>query len=221
MHISREINTFTNHHPFVGPIAWMLCVQYFVVQLIVAAAWSMPYNWNANTISDLGNTACGMYHDRFVCSPLHPLMNISLVILGVSMAVGSTLIYYGFKRTALSYIGFSFMALAGVGAWFVGAFPENTISNLHTFGAALPFFFGNISLLVLGLALDIPKALKLYTLLSGIVALAALVLFVNKNYLIFDIGGMERIVAYPQTIWMIVFGVYVSANRIRKEYLPH
>ncbi|MDQ3064878.1 MAG: DUF998 domain-containing protein [bacterium] len=221
MHISRKINTFSNQHPFVGPITWILCVQFFVVQYIVASAWKIPHSWNSNTISDLGNTTCGAYGDRFVCSPMHSLMNSSFGILGISMAIGSALIYYGFKRTTKSYIGFSLMAVAGVGTWFVGVFPEDTIGILHTFGAALPFLFGNLSLIILGLELDMPRLLKFYTLFSGTIALIALVLFLSENYLIFAIGGMERIVAYPQTIWMIVFGVYISANRIRTENILH
>jgi hypothetical protein len=28
-------------------------------------------------------------------------------------------------------------------------------------------------------------------------------------------GGMERLVSYPQTIWLVLFGVYMSATRIR------
>ncbi|MDQ3123495.1 MAG: DUF998 domain-containing protein [bacterium] len=221
MHISKDINTFTNHYPYVGPISWILCVQYFIVQLLVAGAWNVPHSWTHNTISDLGNTVCGPYNERLVCSPLYTLMNLSFIVLGISMAVGSALIYYGFKKSRLSYVGFSFMALAGIGTWIVGAFPENTVGFMHGFGAALPFLFGNLSLLILGYNLDMPKLLRYYTLLSGITALIALVFFVNKEYLIFGLGGMERIVAYPQTIWMIAFGIYVSANRYRKNVLSH
>ena len=215
--VSNRIKTFTNHHPYVGPISWILSLQYFISQVFVAQAWNPPYSWSLNTISDLGNTQCGQYHERFICSPHYPLMNASLIILGITIALGSALIYYGFKRSFWSYIGFSMMAIAGVGAWFVGAFPEDTISQLHIVGAAMPFLFGNISLIILGLTLEIPRWFKYLTVLSGALALVALLFFLKDEYLIFGLGGMERIVAYPQTLWLIVFGIYVSAHRYQEN----
>src|SRR5579863_4656835 len=108
------LGIFNDHFPLVGPIFWMLSVQYFMTQVAVALAWSQPYSLLRNTISDLGNTACGPYGDRFVCSPLHAWMNASFVTLGISMVAGSMLIYHEFHKSAASVLGFSFMGLAGV-----------------------------------------------------------------------------------------------------------
>ncbi len=211
------IKTFTDRYPYVGPLFWMVSVQYYIVQIIVASAWLIPYSLLHNTISDLGNTACGIYDGRQVCSPLHGLMNASFIILGITMMAGATLIYQEFTENKGSAVGFSFMAVAGFGTLLVGLFPENTVHALHTLGAFLPFLIGNVGMVVLGLSLDIPKTLKLYTLISGIVSLLALGLFVNNIYLGLDIGGMERIVAYPQTLWLIVFGIYISSNHMRAK----
>lgn len=215
--VSKKIKTFTNHHPYVGPAFWILSVQYFIIQIIVAKAWSAPYSLKHHAISDLGNTACGPYFERFVCSPLHNLMNMSFVILGLTITIGSALIYYGFRRTRLSYLGFSFMALAGIGTIFVGAFPENSVGFMHSLGAIMPFIFGNLSMIILGWSLDMPKNLKNFTILFGVISLIALGFLASRNYLTLGFGGMERIVAYPQTFWMIVFGVYVSAHRYREN----
>jgi hypothetical membrane protein len=212
---SQMIQTFHERYPFVGPSFWMASVQYYIVQIIVALAWTMPYSLRFNTISDLGNTACGPYNDRYVCSPLHGLMNTSFVILGITMILGAILIYHEFSKSFGSALGFSFMAIAGFGSILVGAFPENTIHNLHLFGTALPFLIGNLGLLLLGSVLDIPMKLRVYTLFSGLLALLALVLFTTHTYFGLGIGGMERIVAYPQTMWLIVFGIYISGNRMR------
>jgi hypothetical membrane protein len=211
---STIIKTFTDRYPFVGPAIWILCIQYFITQIVVGRAWSIHYSLAHNTISDLGNTACGLYGGRFVCSPLHGLMNASFIMLGITMATGSFLIYQEFKENRASLVSFSFMAAAGVGTLMVGLFPENTSSVLHTIGAGLPFFIGNLSLLILGLDLRVPIALKVYTLLSGLISLIALVLFVTNHNLGLGTGGMERIVAYPQTIWLIIFGIYISYNHI-------
>lgn len=214
---SQIINTFTDRYPFVGSVIWILSIQYYLFQIVAARAWSVPYSLTHNTISDLGNTACGQYGQRFVCSPLHGLMNASFIMLGITMIIGSVLIYNEFQKSKTSLVGFSMMAVAGLGTLLVGLFPENTINILHIFGATLPFLVGNIGLVVLGFALDIPKSLRWYTLFSGFLSLVALGLLVSHTYLGIGIGGMERITAYPQTMWLIVFGVYISSNHIRSQ----
>ena len=215
LHRTALIKTFTDRYPFVGPVFWMVSVQYYVIQVIVAHAWKTPYSWLHNTISDLGNTACGVSTSRYACSPLHSLMNASFIVLGITMISGSILIYREFKKSRLSTLGFSFMAFAGVGSILVGLFPENTISSLHILGASLPFLIGNLGIVIMGSVLDIPKSLKVYSLLSGLIPLVALAFFITHNYLGLDIGGLERVVAYPQTMWLIVFGIYISSNHLR------
>ncbi len=214
---SVVIKTFTDRYPLIGPTIWILCVQYFVIQFIAANAWSPPYSFLKNPISDLGNTACGIFSERFVCSPLHSLMNASFIMLGITMAVGALLIYQEFKESTLSFVGFSFMSLAGIGTLMVGLFPENTYVNLHLAGAFLPFFVGNIGLIVLGIGLRIPSMFKGYTFLSGIVSLLAVLFLVTNHYLGLGVGGMERFANYPQIIWLIIFGLYISRNHIIKR----
>jgi hypothetical membrane protein len=204
---------FAKRYPAAGPIVWVLSIQYYIVQLIAARDWSVPYSLSKNTISDLGVTSCGTYPTRFPCSPLHGLMNVSFIILGAGMIGGSVLIYHQFKRGRGSAIGFSLMAAAGAGTILVGLFPENTVGGLHIFGAALPFLLGNLCLLVLGSTLQLPKTLRYYTIFSGAIALLALVHFLTNHYLGIGIGGMERLTAYPQSIWLIVFGIYSAAKK--------
>lgn len=220
-HAAQKIRTFTLHHPYVGPSFWILSIQYFLAQLFVASKWPIPFEYSVHAISDLGNTACGMYEERYVCSPWAAWMNVSFVLLGITILIGSMLLYQGFERTRGSFLGFYLMSLAGLGALFVGIFPENTYGLPHTVGASLTFVLGNAALVLLGLALDMPRSLKWFTIGLGLLALVALLLFVTGIYLGLGFGGMERIVAYPQTIWLIVFGVYVSAHRYRLEHQKH
>jgi len=219
MHPFKKVATFTDKYPYVGPIIWILCVQYYIAQVVVAAAWTNPFSLSANVISDLGNSACGLYSGRLVCSPFHGLMNASFILLGLTMAVGSLLIYQEFKETTSSRLGFTGMAVAGVGAILVGLFPENTIAALHYGGASLTFLIGNLAIVLLGNVLELPKALKVYTILSGLVALIALVLFTGGIYLGLGAGGMERLTAYPQTTWLIVFGLYISRNHFMERMI--
>lgn len=213
--ITNKLQTFQLHYPLVGPTFWVVSVQYFITMAVVAMFWPTHYSVFDNTISDLGNTACGVYSSRYVCSPLHAWMNASFIVLGATMVVGSSLIYQQFKQSLGSKIGFSFMALAGIGAILVGIFAENTVASLHVIGAALPFVVGNLALLILGLSLDLPRWLRIYTLSSAVISLTAFVLFATQNYLGLGIGGMERLAAHPQTLWLIVFGLYISRDRFR------
>lgn len=211
--------TPNTHHSLLGSIFWILNIQYFITQFVVGLAWQKPYSVLRNTISDLGNTTCGPYRGGFVCSPSHSWMNASFVALGLSMSVGSILVYRQSVKSAASTIGFGFMGVAGLGTALVGIFPENTISTLHILGAALPFLIGNLALVVLGFTLRLPQILRYYTSISGLVALVALVallLFLTHTYLRLGIGGMERLTAYPQTVWLIIFGIY----SLRQHFKP-
>lgn len=202
-----------------GALLWVSSVQYYIVQLL--AAWRWPngndYSWANNTISDLANTHCGAYGQRLVCSPLHPLMNTSFVVLGITMITGA----YIFGRNAprrIASLGYAGIAAGGVGTILVGLFPENTVSALHVLGAALPFIFGNLGMLVLGVYdKQLPKPLRAYTVLSGLVGIVALIIFMQQWYGPLGIGGLERIVAYPQSIWMIVYGAYMLVRQQRRK----
>ncbi|HET8708649.1 MAG TPA: DUF998 domain-containing protein [Candidatus Saccharimonadales bacterium] len=218
MKAARVIAVFTDRFPLLGPLVWILSVQYFAAQISVAAAWpdSHHYSWAHNLISDLGNTACGPYAGRYVCSPQQGVMNASFVMLGVTMALGSLLIYQEFRRSRATLIGFSLMALAGFGTILVGAFPENTISQLHAIGAFLALGIGNIGLIVLALAIkQARQSFRVYTFLSGIVSLTAFVLFIAHAYLGLGPGTIERLASYPQTTWLILLGLYMSGTRLR------
>jgi hypothetical membrane protein len=186
---------------------WVLCIQYFVVQIVCASAWRSSYSWRDNVISDLGNTACGSYHGRLVCSPWHPLMNVSFMVLGVQMIIGAALLLsFGDRRGRAGLLS---LVVSGVGTLLVGLFPENSIAGMHFLGAGLVFVVGNIGILLLALTFVPPGGMRSYTLASALVALASLPLFATNNYLGLGAGGMERLTAYPQTIWLIGYGIHL------------
>jgi hypothetical membrane protein len=214
---SLPLEQFYKQHPYVGPIIWMTSAQFFIVQLIVAYGWPSGYSVRNNTISDLGNTACEIYSGRYVCSPWYVWMNASLVFLGFSMMLGSLLLYQQFGRNIGSKYGFTLMGLGGIGTVLVGLFPANVSSTMHAIGAFLPFFIGNIALILLGLYLSVPPLFRFFTVFFGIFSLTAFILFLTGNYLELGIGGMERLVAHPQTIWLIIFGYYVSSRMLRHK----
>lgn len=191
-----------------GPLAFVSGIQYFVIQVVVGLRFSPRYSLANNTISDLGNTSCSRFSDRLVCSPLHVLMNGSFIVLGLTMMAGSYRLLGQYARSRGTTLGFGLFALGGLGAVLVGCFPENTVPALHGLGAALPFFSGNAGLVILGRSIGASQPVRALTLLTGTIALLALGVYVTGHYGPVGEGGLERVVAYPQTIWMIAMGFY-------------
>jgi hypothetical membrane protein len=213
---------FTDRFPLMGPLVWILAGQYFAAQIVAAGVFRGGYSWRANVISDLGNTGCGEYYHRFVCSPDSGIMNASFILLGIIMALGSLLIYQEFRESRASLAGFGLLALGGLGAILVGVFPENTISGLHAIGAVLALGVANLSLIILALALRCVRAsLRLYTLATGVVSLAAFFLYIFGIYFGLGQGGMERLASYPQSLWLMLFGLYMTASHLRRKKLGH
>jgi hypothetical membrane protein len=210
----KRIETFADRYPLLGPLFWVVSVQYFIVQWVVASRWPVNFSVSSNPISDLGNTACAIYSGRNVCSPLFALMNASFITLGITMIVGSVLIYHEFKQEDVgSAAGFGGMAIAGLGGILIGLFPENTIYPIHLAGTFAAIGVGSLGMLLLGGSLELPKGLRYFTIISSLVSLIGLTLVTTKIFLGIGYGGMERVAAYPQTIWLIVFGMYMTRNR--------
>ena len=215
---ANRVNSFTDTLPWLGPLLFILSTLYFLAQVAVAWVWVPPYSFANNTISDLGNTACHGTTYSNVCSPRWPLMDTAFVFLGLVMAVGSLFIYQEFnyadkkdpKRRA-AFAGFSLLALGGIGAIMVGVFPENKVGIFHAVGAGIAIVAGNLGILILGLALiSIPEGLRTFMRLVSVLALIAAICFASSQFFGLGKGTMERVAAYPMTVWLIVFGMYIS-----------
>src|SRR5437867_1143373 len=87
-----RIRFFTNRYDWMGPVIVVLSSWYFAAQVLVAWVFRPEYSFVSNVISDLGNTACPP-PDSNICSPRHFVMNVSIVLLGLAMIVGSVLIF--------------------------------------------------------------------------------------------------------------------------------
>ncbi len=212
-----RVQSFQARYPWLGPIIWILSSLYFVTQVIVAWVWNPPYSMVNNTISDLGNTACGIYHAGYICSPRSWLMNIAFVFLGVVMASGALLLFWEFHERngterVVAATGFTLIGVAGVGAALVGIFPENSNHTMHFVGAGLSIAVANIAIVLLGWSLTLPGHLRRFMLMWGSASLLAAVCFACHRYFGLGAGVMERLAAYPETIWLIIFGIYVSRN---------
>ena len=197
----------------IGYAAWVAgVVQFFVVHVIVESAWTRPYSWARNNISDLGNVHCAMQSDpehRYICSPEHGLMNASFITLGTLLFVGVFFTRAVWRRGATALVARGLLACVGVGFVLVGLAPADVHENQHALGALLVMAMGNIGLVLAGLSLadDVPGLLRWATSLLGVAALTAFGLFCSQRYLGLGMGGMERVAAFPLLVWALAAGV--------------
>jgi len=91
----------------------------------------------------------------------------------------------------------------------VAFFPENDNRTMHIIGAALAIGVGNVAILVLGAMLTLPESMRRSMLMFSSLALGALLCFASHRSFGIGHGTMERIAAYPVTIWLITFGLYI------------
>lgn len=212
-----------------GAGLWILGVIEFVVGMIVAQlAWTSPkYSLTQNVISDLGAIHCGPIGTRDVCSPLHLVFNVSLIVAGLLMLLGLVLVRSAFPAGRSATAGLVLLGVAGFGAIGVGSLPEDYYLPGHLLSALLAFAGGNLALLLLGVSMRGNArwgSWSLYSIVSGLVGLAALGLIVARAYewggffSAWGEGGIERTIAAPIFLWLLVTGIFLTRL---PTYAPH
>jgi hypothetical membrane protein len=200
-----------------GALGWIVgTVQFFVCHLVVQSAWPTPYSWSLNNVSDLGNVYCQPWGDnaraRYVCSPLHDLMNVSFIVEGLLIAAGVLLIGSLWSRALSSRAARAMLVIAGLAIVVAGLAPADIDENVHVVLGALPItFLGNIGLILAGLAPgpgQRGKARLLGPVIGGI-GLVATLLFFSGHYLGLGMGGMERCAGFNVIAWTALMGCYL------------
>ncbi|MFK4088680.1 DUF998 domain-containing protein [Kribbella sp. NPDC020789] len=191
-----------------GAIGWFAgAVQFFLVMVLVQLAWTTPYSWAGNNISDLGNVHCGDFGGRYVCSPLHTLMNVSFTTGGVLIVLGTILTHAAWPRTATARLTRSLLVATGAGWMVAGLFPADVDENLHVGGAFVIFTCGNLALLLIAFLSTGPLAkLRWWGFAFGALGIAAMLLHFSGTGLGLGVGGMERVTAFGVPIWLALAG---------------
>lgn len=170
--------------------------------LISEIFYPVPYSVSKNYISNLGSTPPP---GSVIFQPSASIFDLSLIVGGIMVIVGGILLIKS-KNSALPSIA---IILTGAGTTGVGLFPAFNI-HLHLISAFTAFIAGGIAAI---LASRITKSpFSIISLLVGIFSLAMLAtsLFVPNFFVpIFGIGGVERLIVYPEIIWLIAFGSYL------------
>jgi hypothetical membrane protein len=212
-----------------GAVAWIAgTAQFFIAELVAQSAWRTPYSWAANAISDLGAVHCGSTGTanpppRYVCSPLHSVLNTSAIMLGILLASGAILTSPAWGPGAASRAGRALLAAAGAGLVLAGLKPEDVNLNQHVLGAFLLFGAGSTGFVVAALTRrESPLGrLRALTLPLSITAVTATWLMFSHHTPVIGYGGMERAALYPLLCWTVITGAYLLLATTRPRSSPH
>jgi len=193
-----------------GAIAWLLTLQFFVVETVVQLQTGGAHSRADDVISQLGTSASA--------APL--LMNASFVVQDLLIGAGAVLL-----RPALTGLGgrlaAAFLTAAAVGVVLVGLFPLDGQEDLHQAGAGLHLVGGGLTLLALAYAVR-PRSEALGTALAllGLLSTAMTVFFALGITSFLGEGGTERASAYPVPIGLALAGAGLWALGRRPQAEP-
>jgi hypothetical membrane protein len=169
------------------------------------ALYPAPYATDVNTISDLGGTRPP---EGIVRQPSATIFDITMILAGMLILASAFLL----RHTEWPRRAFVPLALLGAGVLGVGVFPGNTTP--HPFFALTAFAAGGSSGLLWARVLTSPArqlsaalgAVSLVSLLLGLFLIEA------EPVASLGEGGIERWVAYPVVLWLILTGGYLSTG---------
>lgn len=196
-----------------GAIFWLLTVEFFIAQAIAQSVFP-GYSLVHMDISLLGLTACNGADQAItgpVCSPLNLVFNAGMAINGALVVLGVWFTRKLWPAGALTTMALWLLAVGGGdGSILVGLFPLDVLQPMHMIGAILALCVAGFGMLAFAAALwQHYRGFALYTLATGLITLLAFVFYALEFYLGLGRGTMERLAAWPHTIWYIVTGTLI------------
>ena len=204
--------------------AWLVQPLYVAVELVVAAAASGAYSLRDDTISSLGQLACGPGHSSstvVVCSPYHVALDAAFVLFGLLRVLGAVLLHprlaAGWTRTVATAL----WVVSGLCSASVGLAPVDRQPEVHALVAAPVFVLQPLAVLATADALRrthgaVPSWVVGTGRAVGAVTLTAALafgLFVGAGSWV---GGLERLALWPAYLWLgaVGAGLLVQGRRL-------
>jgi len=173
------------------------------------ALYPAPYFTDMNTISDLGGS---LPPDSVVLQPSATIFDVAMVVAGILLVTAAVYL----RRAHLGRALIIAVALLGVGVLGVGVFPGVRLFP-HQLFALSAFIGGGVAAILSARSLRAPA--RQFAVVLGAVALGSLALAVFAMawgpIAHLGEGGIERWVAYPTVLWMVLFGGALSATDAR------
>ena len=159
------------------------------------------YSTYANTISDLGGT---LPPNSYMVQPNRAIFIVTMAVAGALVLASTYLLRATIRRRRM------LVALGAMGVGLVGIaiFPGN-VAGWHPLFSLVAFVGGSVAAITSRKELDAPASYIAVAL--GVIALVATVLGLDAfaetwPQTAIGIGGVERWIAYPVLLWMVVFG---------------
>ena len=170
------------------------------------------YSTFANTISDLGGTEPP---SSYMVQPNRLMFILTMAVAGVLVLTATYLLGRVIERRRFIVA----LGLFGVGLIGIAVFPGN-VAIIHPWFALLCFVGGSIAAILSRKVLDAP--LRYFAVVLGSVALLATVFGLEsfENWgpqTTFGIGGIERWIAYPVLLWLVLLGAAFMTRATRIE----
>ena len=175
-----------------GALFLVAGILFYLVNMMAESIYP-KYNVGSNYLSDLGA--------RGTTTML--LWDSMLFVFGILFLTST---YFFLRRTGNKLMMLTFI-VSGIGSIIVSLFPENSILAMHTIGAEAAFLFGGISAI---LAYRVTKPpFRYFALALGIITLASDLMLFGGIYFGLGVGGMERMVVYPEMAFLMALGGYL------------
>jgi hypothetical membrane protein len=202
-----------------GAIAWIVALQFFVIQGVVQSAWTTPFSLAHNMISDLARETCGPLPRapgiEIACSPWHALMNVSIILNGILIPLGVLWTRDWWPKRRAMTIALAMIALTGPGHFLVGFFPSDTGPLGHVSGAGSILALGNPGMVVAGLAAwRERRGSAIASLILGLTGIVGTLLFLWMIDVGIGLGGLERVAFYPLTLWCGFQGIAIARHEL-------
>lgn len=163
----------------------------FILAMLASESAYPNYSWANNYISDLG------------VGPTATLFNPAAIVFGALVIVAGVLFFLATRHKLLPLL----IAVTGVGIIGVGAMPETT-GSWHTAFAGIAFSVG--ALAAIASSRLFKKPANYFFVMLGLISLAGIICLQSGLFFGLGPGGIERVIAYPILLWLLVFGFILA-----------
>ena len=205
-----------------GASTLLLCGQYLVAEAVTASAWTHPYSYSRNFISDLGVTSC---FGTGPCSPLGMVMNTGFIVAGALAILAAALLMLLVPGRPARALLTALAITHGVGSTVVGlvhSAPGTAAGtpHIHVVGAYAAIVGGNLALIVAGLAASpgwVSGWYRVFSVALGCFGLACgLALVMTRGW---PSGLLERGAVDTITVWEVASGLLLTLRLVRERSL--
>jgi hypothetical protein len=184
----------------IGWRVWLpaiLFTQLVVVEYLVGGSWRGAYSYRENFISQLGVRYCA----DGSCNTSYPLLNASLLLVGVGLAVLAHTLWRGAQTRGAAVL----FAWAAIGTVVAGVCPEDRIWAIHSAGADLFFIFAPVGVLTFAVYCWERLGASRYAMaVTSVAAVASLIVFLQGGQTWIEPGVVERGIVYPALAGLLV-----------------